>query len=190
MANSDESFQQNSADICCTNGVDLDSWEDIVDSGELDKRIEQLKVSNERNCNDGEEDESFPREPVMKGAAPILLQEENNRTPYQPQIKLLRRKSGDNGRNQQNNEAKTKPVKSLAERQEEYAKVRERIFGSDNSSSSSGSGGTSSSSNTTNTDTPSTNKPQKSVVVSVNTAKKATVSASTGRVQIQGGKKR
>eukprot|EP00794_Sanderia_malayensis_P015008 gene15008-16557_t len=100
----------------------LDSWEDATDLGEFEKRMEKR------------EQDILKREEMQKQAAPgaikysgIAVQEESGRSEYTPQIKILKRA---NGPAQQKNQQKTvKPIRTLAEKEADYAAARARILG-------------------------------------------------------------
>ncbi|XP_072039825.1 SUZ RNA-binding domain-containing-like [Amphiura filiformis] len=103
-----------------------DSWEDMVDSGGLDKRLEKEEQTLQ---------ESRKKEETSKiTQQPIVLEEETHRTQYQPTLKLMRRQGDedDNGEQQKADVAETNKAlpKSLAERQAEYEQARLRILGS------------------------------------------------------------
>ncbi|XP_070562060.1 SUZ RNA-binding domain-containing-like [Ptychodera flava] len=96
-----------------------DSWEDAVDSGAFDKKLEVEESKNNAKK-------------VNSETQPIILQEDSTRTAYQPQLKILKRP---NASDEVNNKAKTAEnkqatYKSLEQREKEYAEARQRIFGS------------------------------------------------------------
>ncbi|XP_064642735.1 SUZ domain-containing protein 1-like [Lineus longissimus] len=93
----------------------LEDWEDLEDTGELDKRLEELRSTADK-------DETNRR---TSGSGPVV--EDSTRTQYQPQVKILKRQVNENG--YQGAENRKVQVKSLEERQAEYAKARERILG-------------------------------------------------------------
>ncbi|KAK7094051.1 hypothetical protein V1264_007724 [Littorina saxatilis] len=93
----------------------LDSWEDQVDSGILDERLKQISVSNSTDA---------------ARAQPVMMQEDTGRTEYKPQLRILRREPNSNsvGNSPRVATAK-KPMKTLEQREAEYAEARMRIFG-------------------------------------------------------------
>ncbi|XP_077998880.1 SUZ RNA-binding domain-containing-like [Glandiceps talaboti] len=93
-----------------------DSWEDAVDSGAFDKKIEESK----KDTPD-----------IQPNNPPSVLLEDTTRTAYQPQLKILKRQDvGDNAEEKQKQlENKQTPHKTLEQREKEYAEARERIFG-------------------------------------------------------------
>ncbi|XP_031563093.1 SUZ domain-containing protein 1-like [Actinia tenebrosa] len=103
-----------------------DSWEDMADSGELERRME------ERNKLQMKKEEKSKKAEVQANG-PVLVQEDTTRTQYKPQLRILKRPdSGKDSRAESAAQDKTdKPViKSLAERQAQYAEARARILGS------------------------------------------------------------
>ncbi|XP_065061039.1 SUZ domain-containing protein 1-like [Rhopilema esculentum] len=101
----------------------LDSWEDAADTGELEKRMEQrekeLRVKEEVEKNQ-----------ELKGLAVGALApaEELGRSEYVPQIRILKRENGPTLQNVK--QVDKKPLKTLAEKEAEYAAARARILGS------------------------------------------------------------
>ncbi|XP_078615684.1 SUZ RNA-binding domain-containing-like [Branchiostoma floridae x Branchiostoma japonicum] len=101
----------------------FDSWEDLADSGELERRLEkdmktkEIKISKKNNN----------RSP----AAPIVLEEDTQRTQYQPQLKILKRPTNSPDTSSPNStDGKPKAKhKTLAQREAEYAEARLRILG-------------------------------------------------------------
>ncbi|XP_013779888.2 SUZ domain-containing protein 1-like [Limulus polyphemus] len=108
-----------SEDIC-------DSWEDMIENGILEKKLEELTVKAEekpsKKYNEGSENQC--------GGVPQVMLEDSSRTPYMPQVKILKRPSdarfGGNGEKSPNRQ----PVKTLQQREAEYAEARRRILGS------------------------------------------------------------
>ncbi|XP_071840152.1 SUZ RNA-binding domain-containing-like [Apostichopus japonicus] len=98
-----------------------DDWEDMADSGELDKRLEmEKKLQDEKGANQT----GVPTSGIMT--------EDSQRTAYQPQLRILKRQSGSGAQSQANSSdgnSKNKS-KTLAEREAEYAEARLRILGS------------------------------------------------------------
>ncbi|PIK39757.1 putative SUZ domain-containing protein 1-like isoform X1 [Apostichopus japonicus] len=93
-----------------------DDWEDMADSGELDKRLEmEKKLQDEKGLFQHRNHD-----------------EDSQRTAYQPQLRILKRQSGSGAQSQANSSdgnSKNKS-KTLAEREAEYAEARLRILGS------------------------------------------------------------
>ncbi|KAK2163361.1 hypothetical protein LSH36_81g06046 [Paralvinella palmiformis] len=96
-----------------------DTWEDLEDSGELDKQIQKLTVKP----SDQE---------VLRQDGNSSVQEESDRLSYQPQVRILKRQPKPNdGTSQQATArlASARPTKTLAEREAAYAEARMRILG-------------------------------------------------------------
>ncbi|KAL8572653.1 hypothetical protein ACOMHN_016503 [Nucella lapillus] len=109
------------AEVC---GDVLDNWEDQVDSGVLDERLKKISVS----CADTEE-----------RPQPVLMQEYTGRTEYKPQVRILKREPNTHSHAAPGNTARNvakanKPMKTLEQREAEYAEARMRIFGAAESS--------------------------------------------------------
>lgn len=108
-----------------------DSWEDMADSGELERRMEE----REKQVREKDEKASTAEQYILqetKRSSPVMMKEDTNRTLYKPQLKILKRPDS-GGTNSSNNQetTKSKPVhKTLAERQAQYAEARARILGS------------------------------------------------------------
>ncbi|BES96463.1 SUZ RNA Hypothetical protein domain containing 1 [Nesidiocoris tenuis] len=100
-----------------------ETWEQLADSGELDRRLEKMKVvSAARN---GMSSNHSP--PVM-----ILSEELRSKfMPPEPSVKILQRPTqNQNGCRCPNGETKPKaPIKTLQQREMEYAEARLRILG-------------------------------------------------------------
>ncbi|XP_072174884.1 SUZ RNA-binding domain-containing-like [Diadema setosum] len=97
-----------------------DSWEDMADSGVLDKRLEEEKKQHEA------------QQKLQASIQVSRLQEDTHRTSYQPQLRILKRPTeaaGDPGPVENKGANKTRQ-KTLAEREEEYKQARLRILGS------------------------------------------------------------
>ncbi|XP_011670632.2 SUZ domain-containing protein 1-like [Strongylocentrotus purpuratus] len=99
-----------------------DSWEDMADSGVLEKKLKEAQKQRDRATQE------------KKDATPavVLLQEDTQRTSYQPQLRILKRPTeagGDQNATENKDVNKTKQ-KTLAEREEEYKQARLRILGS------------------------------------------------------------
>ncbi|KAK3752240.1 hypothetical protein RRG08_047096 [Elysia crispata] len=107
----------------------LDNWEEQADSGMLDKRLEEMAidVTNNREKN----------RQVISVAKRMVVPEDTGSTPYQPQVRILKRDTTAPPPPQQNTNATSpsgqgasKHSKSLQQREAEYAQARLRIFGS------------------------------------------------------------
>ncbi|KAM4704017.1 SUZ RNA-binding domain-containing [Rhinophrynus dorsalis] len=97
-----------------------ESWEDDVDSGEIDRRLEKkLKITQRERKS-----KSPPK-------APVVIQDDSLPAGPPPQIRILKRPTS-NGlvSNSNSNSRPVLPVKSLAQREAEYAEARKRILGS------------------------------------------------------------
>ncbi|KAI8500509.1 PREDICTED: SUZ domain-containing protein 1-like [Branchiostoma belcheri] len=100
----------------------FDSWEDLADSGELERRLEkdmktkEIKIKKNNN---------------KSPAAPRVLEEDTQRTQYQPQLKILKRPTNSSDATSPNStDSKPKAKhKTLAQREAEYAEARLRILG-------------------------------------------------------------
>lgn len=105
-----------SEDVC-------DNWEDMIENGVLDKKLEELKVKNaDRNR---QETQVMPQQVTL---------EETSRTQYVisvPQVKILKRPSDARTGQVQNVERSPskQPLKTLQQREAEYAQARLRILG-------------------------------------------------------------
>eukprot|EP00057_Strongylocentrotus_purpuratus_P016158 XP_011670632.1 PREDICTED: SUZ domain-containing protein 1-like isoform X2 [Strongylocentrotus purpuratus] len=93
-----------------------DSWEDMADSGVLEKKLKEAQKQRDRATQE------------KKDATPavVLLQEDTQRTSYQPQLRILKRPTeagGDQNATENKDVNKTKQ-KTLAEREEEYKQAR------------------------------------------------------------------
>ncbi|GFY59354.1 SUZ domain-containing protein [Trichonephila inaurata madagascariensis] len=108
--------QDVSDDVC-------DSWEDMIENGILEKKLEELQIRAPKNSASEDQSSETALYPQMK-------LEDSSRTPYIPQVKILKRP----------NDAKTvvvsekspsrQPAKTLQQREAEYAEARLRILGS------------------------------------------------------------
>lgn len=100
-----------------------DDWEDMEDSGELDKRLEMEKKLQVEKC---------ANQIGVSAAGGGAITEDSQRTAYQPQLRILKRQTGSETQTSGNStdaNAKNKS-KTLAEREAEYAEARLRILGS------------------------------------------------------------
>ncbi|MGH0132415.1 UNVERIFIED_CONTAM: hypothetical protein FKN15_049803 [Acipenser sinensis] len=97
-----------------------ESWEEAADSGEIDRRLEEkLRISQK---------EKKSRSPLK---TPIVIQDDSLPAAPPPQIRILKRPSS-NGSLGASSPAQRPPaqVKTLAQREAEYAEARRRILGS------------------------------------------------------------
>ncbi|XP_068449951.1 SUZ RNA-binding domain-containing-like [Clinocottus analis] len=101
-----------------------ESWEEAADSGEIERRLEaKLKIN-----------QAAKKSSLRSGGSPvktaIVIQDDSMPAAPPPQIRILKRPSN-NGT--AGNLASTRPsqqMKSLAQREAEYAEARRRILGS------------------------------------------------------------
>ncbi|XP_011422610.1 SUZ RNA-binding domain-containing isoform X1 [Magallana gigas] len=98
------------------NGEVLDSWEEFEDNGDLDKKLEEMKLKDSK-----------------KTASEAVVVEDGNRTQYTPQVRILKRKSDAHSTAAHGTRANNKPTKTLEQREAEYAEARKRILGSTSS---------------------------------------------------------
>ncbi|KAK9501754.1 hypothetical protein O3M35_012425 [Rhynocoris fuscipes] len=107
-------------------GNTYDNWEELEDSGELDKQIEKIHLNNTPLPNG--ESKLCPNERSV-----IILSEDLRAKllPPEPAVKILQRPNQNGFRNGlTNGEVKPKqPVKTLQQREMEYAEARLRILG-------------------------------------------------------------
>ncbi|XP_069122315.1 SUZ RNA-binding domain-containing-like [Argopecten irradians] len=96
----------------------LDSWEELDDSRVLNKKLKEIKISNQDD---------------RKSTGALVL-ENQDRTQYQPQVRILKRRSDPGaGSISQQDTSKVnanKHNKTLEQREKEYAEARLRILGS------------------------------------------------------------
>ncbi|KAL3862342.1 hypothetical protein ACJMK2_008317 [Sinanodonta woodiana] len=97
----------------------LDSWEELENNDVLDKKLESLKISTPQI------------QTVGSDGGQTILQEEGCRTQYQPQVRILKREDNSKPQHTIRGKANSKPVKSLEQREAEYAEARKRILGED-----------------------------------------------------------
>ncbi|XP_057355759.1 SUZ domain-containing protein 1 [Manis pentadactyla] len=97
-----------------------ESWEEAADSGEIDRRLEKkLKITQKERKS-----KSPPK-------VPIVIQDDSLPTGPPPQIRILKRPTSNGVVSSPNSTSKPAlPVKSLAQREAEYAEARKRILGS------------------------------------------------------------
>ncbi|CAL8363861.1 unnamed protein product [Lota lota] len=97
-----------------------ESWEEAADSGEMERRLEEkLRISQRENSS---------RSPLKTA---IVIQEDSLPAAPPPQIRILKRPSANGSLGSPLNPNRPTPqVKSLAQREAEYAEARKRILGS------------------------------------------------------------
>ncbi|KAF6111734.1 SUZ RNA binding domain containing 1 [Phyllostomus discolor] len=97
-----------------------ESWEEAADSGEIDRRLEKkLKITQKERKS-----KSPPK-------VPIVIQDDSLPTGPPPQIRILKRPTSNGVVSSPNSTSRPAlPVKSLAQREAEYAEARKRILGS------------------------------------------------------------
>ncbi|XP_056398318.1 SUZ domain-containing protein 1 isoform X2 [Hyla sarda] len=97
-----------------------ESWEDAADSGEIDRRLEKKLRITQR--------ESKSKSPPK---TPVVIQDDSLPGFPPPQIRILKRPTSNGLSSNPNASSRpTVPVKSLAQREAEYAEARKRILGS------------------------------------------------------------
>lgn len=102
----------------------FDNWEDLEDSGELDRQLEKIKLSKTSLQNGSS---SMKPEPLILSPEDIRLK----CLPPEPSVKILQRPHQNGLKNGLiNGDGKPKlPVKTLQQREQEYAEARLRILG-------------------------------------------------------------
>ncbi|XP_069802550.1 SUZ RNA-binding domain-containing [Dendropsophus ebraccatus] len=97
-----------------------ESWEDAADSGEIDRRLEKKLRITQRE-----------RKSKSPPKTPIVIQDDSLPAGPPPQIRILKRPTSNGlSSNPHASSRPTVPVKSLAQREAEYAEARKRILGS------------------------------------------------------------
>ncbi|XP_046517292.1 SUZ domain-containing protein 1 isoform X3 [Equus quagga] len=98
-----------------------ESWEEAADSGEIDRRLEKkLKITQKES-----------RKSRSPPKVPIVIQDDSLPTGPPPQIRILKRPTSNGVVSSPNSTSRPAlPVKSLAQREAEYAEARKRILGS------------------------------------------------------------
>ncbi|KAG7323601.1 hypothetical protein KOW79_013303 [Hemibagrus wyckioides] len=101
-----------------------ESWEDAADSGEMERRLEEkLRISQKERLSSG----SSGRSPVKT----IMIQDDSLPAAPPPQIRILKRPTSNGSLGPSVTQSRPSPqVKSLAQREAEYAEARKRILGS------------------------------------------------------------
>ncbi|KAM6981627.1 SUZ RNA-binding domain-containing [Tautogolabrus adspersus] len=102
-----------------------ESWEEAADSGEMEKRLEEkLRISQKER----ESSNNAPRTPLK---TTMVIQDDSLPAAPQPQIRILKRPVNNGSLGSPLNQNRPTPqVKSLAQREAEYAEARKRILGS------------------------------------------------------------
>ncbi|KAL4220879.1 SUZ domain-containing protein 1 [Mactra antiquata] len=99
----------------------LESWEELDDNEVLDKRLQDIKITErENNSSDG----------VVS-----QIKEEGNRTQYTPQVRILKRSSENTSEKTNITRTNVQPQKTLQQREAEYKEARLRILGENYSGS-------------------------------------------------------
>ncbi|CAJ1052071.1 SUZ domain-containing protein 1-like [Xyrichtys novacula] len=102
-----------------------ESWEEAADSGEIERRLEQkLKINQEAKKS------SFvPTGSPVRTA--VVIQDDSLPAAPPPQIRILKRPSNNGiAGNPASSTRPSQQMKSLAQREAEYAEARRRILGS------------------------------------------------------------
>ncbi|ERE81121.1 putative UPF0485 protein [Cricetulus griseus] len=127
-----------------------ESWEEAADSGEIDRRLEKkLKITQKErvmeqflcpaelvarllSCLSGSAVVcSWARKSKSPPKVPIVIQDDSLPTGPPPQIRILKRPTSNGVVSSPNSTSRPAlPVKSLAQREAEYAEARRRILGS------------------------------------------------------------
>ncbi|XP_068996251.1 SUZ RNA-binding domain-containing [Embiotoca jacksoni] len=101
-----------------------ESWEEAADSGEMEKRLEEKLRINQREM----EASNSSRSPLK---TTVMIQDESLPAAPPPQIRILKRPASNGSLGSPLNQSRPTPqVKSLAQREAEYAEARKRILGS------------------------------------------------------------
>ncbi|XP_048033905.1 SUZ domain-containing protein 1 isoform X1 [Megalobrama amblycephala] len=102
-----------------------ESWEEAADSGEMERRLEEkLRISQKERLSSG----SSSRSPMRTA---IVIQDDSLPAAPPPQIRILKRPSSNGSLGSSVTQTRPSPqVKSLAQREAEYAEARKRILGS------------------------------------------------------------
>lgn len=100
-----------------------ESWEEAADSGEIERRLEaKLKIN-----------QAAKKSSLGSGGSPvrtaIVIQDDSLPAAPPPQIRILKRPSN-NGTAVASSARPSQQMKSLAQREAEYAEARRRILGS------------------------------------------------------------
>ncbi|XP_067096172.1 SUZ RNA-binding domain-containing [Osmerus mordax] len=102
-----------------------ESWEEAADSGEMERRLEEkLRISQKERVSSSNTSHS-----PLKTA--IVIQDDSLPAAPPPQIRILKRPSSNGSLGSPSSQNRPTPqVKSLAQREAEYAEARKRILGS------------------------------------------------------------
>ncbi|XP_062871024.1 SUZ domain-containing protein 1 isoform X2 [Trichomycterus rosablanca] len=102
-----------------------ESWEEAADSGEMERRLEEkLQISQKKRLSSG----SSGRLPLKTA---IVIQDDSLPAAPPPQIRILKRPTSNGSLGPSKAQNRPSPqVKSLAQREAEYAEARKRILGS------------------------------------------------------------
>lgn len=112
------------------NVVVVDDWE-CIDDSELNTKVSQIKknaTNSQTNSNAGNE--------CSRAFSTMLLSDDDdclrtNYVPPEPTVKILKRPTNDKNNQQMLSDQKPKaPIKTLQQREQEYAEARLRILGS------------------------------------------------------------
>ncbi|XP_069775000.1 SUZ RNA-binding domain-containing isoform X2 [Narcine bancroftii] len=97
-----------------------DNWEEAADSGEIERRLEaKLKIQQKE------------KKSKLSPKVPIVIQDDLHPAACTPQIRILKRPTSNGVVNLPQSATRPLPqVKSLAQREAEYAEARKRILGS------------------------------------------------------------
>ncbi|XP_026870311.1 SUZ domain-containing protein 1 isoform X1 [Electrophorus electricus] len=103
----------------------VESWEEAADSGEMERGLEEkLRISQKERLSSG----GSGRSPTK---AAIVIQEDSLPAAPPPQIRILKRPTSNGSLGSSETQNRPSPrVKSLAQREAEYAEARRRILGS------------------------------------------------------------
>ncbi|XP_076003266.1 SUZ RNA-binding domain-containing-like [Genypterus blacodes] len=101
-----------------------ESWEEAADSGEIERRLEaKLKINQEAKKS------SF-----SSGGSPVrtavVIQDDSLPAAPPPQIRILKRPTNNGTAGNSASSRPSQQMKSLAQREAEYAEARRRILGS------------------------------------------------------------
>jgi len=104
-----------------------DDWENLLDSGELDEKLNDIKIESttEVGGNLGEPNFSGPVR-ILTNDSRILL----SRKQQEPTMKILKRPEANVSKSTDQQVPKAAP-KSLSQREAEYAEARQRILGAE-----------------------------------------------------------
>ncbi|GAB6019938.1 SUZ domain-containing protein 1 [Chamberlinius hualienensis] len=102
-----------------------ENWESLLDNGALDKKLEEMGSRQQ-----------VTKSPVVNtnrsSHCQVIIEEEVPRTQYtrpEPHVKILKRPMGVSKSDLNGERSKQQPIKSLQQREAEYAQARLRILG-------------------------------------------------------------